>query len=74
MQELKQQQNVTEIVPLIDIKQQMDITYLLSQGGISVAIILSLTIFISVTLLRVSQLSKIILLSHYRSRRKKNNN
>lgn len=74
MQELKQQQNVIEIVPLIDIKQQMDITYLLSQGGISVAIILSLTIFISVTLLRVSQLSKIILLSHYRSRRKKNNN
>lgn len=73
MQELKQQ-NVTEIIPLIDIKQQMDITYLLSQGGISVAIILSLTIFISVTLLRVSQLSKIILLSHHRSRRKKNNN
>ncbi|GJD22649.1 hypothetical protein RIVM261_076050 [Rivularia sp. IAM M-261] len=74
MQELKQQQNVTEIIPLIDIKQQTDITYLLSQGGISVAIILSLTIFISVTLLRVSQLSKIILLSHHRSGRKKNNN
>ncbi len=69
MQYLEQQQYVISISPLVDVKQQVDITYLLSQGGISVAIILSLTIFISVTLSRVSQLSKIILLSVHRSRR-----
>lgn len=70
MQRIAQQKPVTKSVTVIDAKGQIDITYLLSQGGMSVSIVLSLTIFISVTLLRVSQLTEILLSSEHRNRKR----
>lgn len=70
MQRIAQQKPVTKSVTVIDAKGQMDITYLLSQGGMSVSIVLSLTIFISITLLRVSQLTEILLSSEHKNRKR----